>query len=113
MVINIDLDSWEVGYADGQFGRLSQCPANLDSFSYSSGYCEGRACRGGRPQRSCSRAHPDSPWIMVQENGALEPSRALDLEGRARNDSGESTGAIWPLQATPRRRDSKRLHGHF
>jgi hypothetical protein len=32
MVINIDLDSWEVGYADGQFGRLSQCPANLDSF---------------------------------------------------------------------------------
>src|SRR6202021_2736958 len=49
------------GYADGQFGRLSQCPANLDSFSYSSGYCEGRACRGGRPQRSCSLANPDSP----------------------------------------------------
>ena len=44
MIINIDLDSWEVGYADGQFGRLSQCPANLDLFSYSAGYCEGRAC---------------------------------------------------------------------
>jgi hypothetical protein len=41
MVINIDLDSWEVGYADGQFCRLSQCPANLDSFSYSSGSVRG------------------------------------------------------------------------
>src|SRR3984893_4378728 len=26
MVINIDLDSWEVGYADGQVSRPSQCP---------------------------------------------------------------------------------------
>jgi hypothetical protein len=31
MIISIDLDSWEVGYADGQFGRLSQCPANCAS----------------------------------------------------------------------------------
>jgi hypothetical protein len=55
MVINIDLDSWEVGYADGQFGRLSQCPANLESFSYSSGYCEGRACHVGTDRNQYAR----------------------------------------------------------
>jgi hypothetical protein len=41
--MTIDLDSWEIGYADGQCGRPLQCPTNLDCFSYSSGYCEGRA----------------------------------------------------------------------
>ena len=50
---------------------LSSCPRTGDSR------------RGGRPQRSCSRANPDSPWIMAQQNGALGPSRALDLEGRS------------------------------
>src|SRR5207248_1821124 len=34
----IDLDSWETGYADGQLGRPSRCPAGLDRFSYSGGY---------------------------------------------------------------------------
>jgi len=43
MTIEIDLDSWEAGYADGRSGRPPQCPDNLDSFSYSSGYREGRA----------------------------------------------------------------------
>jgi hypothetical protein len=43
MIIDIDLDSWEVGYVDGQFDRRSQCPTNLDLFSYAAGYCEGRA----------------------------------------------------------------------
>ena len=43
MTIEIDLDSWEAGYADGRSGRLPQCPDNLDPFSYSSGYWEGRA----------------------------------------------------------------------
>jgi hypothetical protein len=55
MIINIDLDSWEVGYADGQFCRLSQCPANLDSFSYSSGYCEGRAGHAGDDRNQSAR----------------------------------------------------------
>ena len=41
--MNIDLDSWEVGYADGVLGRQAQCAVNLNSFSYSTGYCEGRA----------------------------------------------------------------------
>ena len=45
--MQIDLDSWELGYADGQFGRPLQCPANLDCFSYSSGYREGRAYLAG------------------------------------------------------------------
>jgi hypothetical protein len=30
--MQIDLDTWELGYADGKFGRPLQCPANLDSF---------------------------------------------------------------------------------
>jgi hypothetical protein len=55
MVINIDLDSWEVGYADGEFGRPSQCPANLDSFSYSNGYCEGRAFQAVIDKKSAYR----------------------------------------------------------
>jgi hypothetical protein len=40
----IDLDSWEAGYYDGLLGCPSQCMADLDSFSYSSGYCQARAC---------------------------------------------------------------------
>jgi hypothetical protein len=60
MMINIDLDSWELGYADGQFGRLSQCPANLDSFSYSSGYCEGRACHAGTDRNQSARRRASS-----------------------------------------------------
>jgi hypothetical protein len=62
MVINIDLDSWEVGYADGQFGRLSHCPANLDSFSYSTGYCEGRACHVGTDRKSARRRASNTLW---------------------------------------------------
>jgi hypothetical protein len=41
----IDLDSWEEGYSDGLLGRPSQCTAGLDGVSYSSGYCQARACR--------------------------------------------------------------------
>jgi hypothetical protein len=57
-MIDIDLDSWEVGYADGQFARPSQCPANLDSFSYSTGYCEGRACHAATYNQSARRRTP-------------------------------------------------------
>ena len=60
MVINIDLDSWEVGYADGQVSRLSECPANLDSFSYSSGYWEGRACHAGTGTNQSARRRASS-----------------------------------------------------
>jgi hypothetical protein len=43
--MNIDLDSWEAGYADGQRGRPPQCAIDLDQVSYSSGFCQGRAQR--------------------------------------------------------------------
>ena len=43
----IDLDSWEIGYQDGQSGRPYECPANRDQVSYSSGYRQGSAARGG------------------------------------------------------------------
>ena len=38
-----------LGYADGHCGRPLQCPTNLDCFSYSSGYCEGRAHLASTP----------------------------------------------------------------
>jgi hypothetical protein len=43
--MNIDLDSWEAGYADGQHGRPPQCAIGLDQVSYLSGFCHGRALR--------------------------------------------------------------------
>jgi hypothetical protein len=32
--MNIDLDSWEAGYADRQYGRSPQCEIGLDEVSY-------------------------------------------------------------------------------
>ncbi|HEY1364827.1 MAG TPA: hypothetical protein VGF60_21465 [Xanthobacteraceae bacterium] len=63
MIVSIDLDSWEAGYADGQFGHALECPGHLDKFSYSSGYYEGRASQatcGNQPvrRRAQSRRHP-------------------------------------------------------
>ena len=55
MVMNIDLDSWEVGYTDGHLGRPSQCAVNLDSCSYSTGYCVGRARHAGTDRGSIRR----------------------------------------------------------
>ena len=43
--MNIDLDSWEAGYADRQYGRSPQCEIGLDEVSYLSGFCHGRARR--------------------------------------------------------------------
>ena len=43
--MNIDLDSWEAGYAHGQQGRPPQCEVGLYQVSYLSGFCEGRAWR--------------------------------------------------------------------
>jgi hypothetical protein len=53
----IDLASWETGYADGQLCRPSQCPAHLDQFSYSSGYCQGHV----GAQETSGRRRPQSP----------------------------------------------------
>jgi len=58
MMINIDLPSWEIGYADGQFGRPFQCQGNLDRLSYSSGYCNGRADHAGARNQPARRPAP-------------------------------------------------------
>ena len=60
MIINVDLDTWELGYADGQFGRPSQCLANLDSLSYSIGYSEGRAAHAGADRNQSARRRASS-----------------------------------------------------
>ena len=43
--MNIDLDSWEAGYAHGQQGDPPRCAIELDQVSYLSGFCHGRAWR--------------------------------------------------------------------
>jgi hypothetical protein len=48
----IDLESWEVGYADGQFRRPAECPGDCDGVSYASGYREGRATRDGNGRQA-------------------------------------------------------------
>jgi hypothetical protein len=52
--MNIDLDSWEAGYADGQYGRSPQCAIGLDQVSYLSGFCHGRARRAQSRTKSPS-----------------------------------------------------------
>jgi hypothetical protein len=52
----IDLDSWEMGYADGQNGHASQRGVDLDPLSYSSGYVQGRAQELHHPQPSRRQA---------------------------------------------------------
>jgi hypothetical protein len=54
----IYLDSWETGYADGQLGRASQCPSDLDQLSYSNGYREGRECRAGTRKKAPRLRYP-------------------------------------------------------
>ena len=58
----IDLDSWEVGYRDGHSGRPPECPVNRDQPSYSNGYVQGRADRGGRRSRGVRLRQPISIW---------------------------------------------------
>ena len=41
--MNIDVGSWEAGYADGQRGLPPQCAVGLDQVWYLSGFCQGRA----------------------------------------------------------------------
>ena len=48
----IDLDSWEMGYADGQNGHGFQRRVDVDPLSYSSGYVQGRAQELHHPQSS-------------------------------------------------------------
>ena len=52
----IDLDSWEMGYADGLNGHPSRPQADLDPFSYSSGYVQGRTQDSHHPQSSRRQA---------------------------------------------------------
>jgi hypothetical protein len=64
--MNIDLDSWEAGYADGQHGRSPQCAIGLDQVSYLSGFCHGRARRVQSRSKS-----PPLLRSVVQRAGAL------------------------------------------
>jgi hypothetical protein len=52
--MNIDLDSWEAGYAHGQQGGLPRCAVDLDQVSYLSGFYHGRAWRAQSHSKSPS-----------------------------------------------------------
>ena len=64
--MNIDLDSWEAGYADGQYGRSPQCAIGLDQVSYLSGFYHGRAWRAQSHTKS-----PSFPRSLVKRADPL------------------------------------------
>lgn len=46
--VQIDSDAWRAGFEAGETGRaMTPCSANLDAFSYFSGWIEGDAKRQG------------------------------------------------------------------
>jgi hypothetical protein len=47
VVISMDHQSWQAGYAAGLEGRSSISPPELDGLAFSSGYIEGKAHREG------------------------------------------------------------------
>jgi hypothetical protein len=65
----IDLDSWEAGYYDALLGRPSQCTANLDQVSYSSGYGQARASGANLQEaldlRYTQRRRASGPRLIV------------------------------------------------
>jgi len=66
----VDLESWEAGYDDGLLGRASQCTPGLDRFSYSSGYCQARACRAGTLEDLRRRYTRSSTQRAPQRHGS-------------------------------------------
>jgi hypothetical protein len=65
--MNIDLDSWEAGYAHGQQGRPARCAIELDQVSYLSGFCHGRARR--------AQSRTKSPSFLRSLVQRADPSR--------------------------------------
>lgn len=44
-IVTIDKDSWQAGWEAGYAGKPNSCPTSMDSYSWSSGYVEGKARR--------------------------------------------------------------------
>ena len=66
--MNIDLDSWEAGYADGLYARRSHCAVGFDQMSYLSGYCQGRAWRADSRTKSHALALRLDHFMMCPSN---------------------------------------------
>jgi hypothetical protein len=66
--MNIDLDSWEAGYADGQHGRSPQCAIGLDQVSYflSSRWWFENGCSSSGVARRLCRWPEGSVWILTR-----------------------------------------------
>jgi hypothetical protein len=65
--MNIDLDSWEAGYAHGQQGGPPRCAIDFDQVSYLSGFCHGRAWR--------AQPHTKSPSLPRSFVKRVDPLR--------------------------------------
>ncbi len=50
VVISMDHQAWQAGYAAGLQGRANTSPPELDDLAFSSGYIEGKAHRQGFDQ---------------------------------------------------------------
>ena len=64
--MNIDLDSWEAGYAHGQQGGPPRCAIDSDQVSYLSGFYHGRAWRAQSHTKS-----PSFPRSLVKRADPL------------------------------------------
>jgi hypothetical protein len=64
--MNIDLDSWEAGYAHGQQEGPPRCAIDFDQVSYLSGFCHGRAWRAQSHTKS-----PSLPRSLVKRADPL------------------------------------------
>jgi len=66
VVVNMDHEAWQAGYAAGLQGRSSISPPELDGLAFISGYVEGKAHRQG--------FDPEGREKLAQRAGASKPA---------------------------------------
>jgi hypothetical protein len=74
----IDLDSWEIGYADGKLSHVSACPSDRDEASYSCGCREGCAARAGT-RREARRRYPDPTHWHLRCRSLAVPTLGMTI----------------------------------
>ena len=66
VVVSMDHQAWQAGYAAGLQGRSSISPPGLDGLAFISGYVEGKAHRQG--------FDPEGREKLAQRAGASKPA---------------------------------------
>jgi len=68
VVISMDHQAWQAGYAAGLEGRANISPPDLDGLAFSSGYIEGKAHRQG-----FDAAGREKMARQLEESNAVKP----------------------------------------